>query len=95
MRGTSTSLSILSSDSTLKQRITREGRVWSKMKHKNILPLIGFWKSFLPGTESVSLSFITLWLDDGDLLRYLKAHPEVDCAQRLKYVSFDFIDHQR
>lgn len=63
------------------------------MKHRNILPLIGFWKSFFPGKESVELSFITPWLDDGDLLHYLKAHPDVDCAQRLKYVSFDFIDY--
>ena len=69
------------------KRILRESVSWSKMRHKNILPLIGFWKGFDSKQDESCLSFITPWMDDGDLLSYLQSHSDLDSVRRLRYVS--------
>lgn len=61
------------------------------MRHRNILPLIGFWKEFSPSYGAMSLSLITPWIDDGDLLLYLKSHSDVSTKQRLKFVSLNSV----
>ncbi|KZT37803.1 kinase-like protein [Sistotremastrum suecicum HHB10207 ss-3] len=43
---------------------------WSKLKHDNILPLLGFFFS-----SSLSVSLVTPWMEQGDAPNYLKGHP--------------------
>ena len=76
----------VNSDYYCSKRILREGKVWSKMRHKNILPLIGFWKGFSQDSDSQKLSFITPWMDDGDLLSNVTKNKDLSCLRRLNYV---------
>lgn len=69
------------------QRIVRELRIWSRMKHENILPLFGVWTNF--GEQNANYPVpVAPWMDDGDLFSYLQAHKELELADRLKIVSF-------
>ncbi|KLO11006.1 kinase-like protein, partial [Schizopora paradoxa] len=48
----------------------REVRLWSKLEHPNILPLLGF---FLDGPSSPNL--VSRWMKNGTLTKYLQDRP--------------------
>lgn len=67
------------------KRLARETRIWSKMRHVNIVPLMGFWDKFAP--TSKCLSFVSPWMDQGTLLEYMEEDQNIDELQRFKFVS--------
>jgi hypothetical protein len=44
--------------------------VWKRLKHKNIVPLLGI--------TPAPLQLISNWMPGGDLTEYIKKYPEVD-----------------
>lgn len=53
----------------------REIRVWSKLQHPNIQPLLGFV------LEGEYPSLISEWMENGTALRYVKDQPEHDILE--------------
>jgi hypothetical protein len=52
--------------------IRKELRVWERMDHENILPLLGFMiKDGVP-------ALISEWLENGTVTSYLNTHKEAD-----------------
>ncbi|CAE7209694.1 unnamed protein product, partial [Rhizoctonia solani] len=72
----------------LDQRATRELHCWSRMEHKNIHRLMGviiFRDDYL--------GMVSEWMENGDLHKYLRYHPNadryqlcIDVASGLKYM---------
>ena len=58
---------------TLLQAMGKELYIWSRLKHRNVLPIIGFT---LDGNQKFP-SLITEWMDNGTILDYLNKHPDV------------------
>ena len=56
--------------------------MWKRLVHPNIVPLLGV-------TTSPRLQLISEWMSGGDLLAYIKAHPDAD---RLGLVGVLFVD---
>jgi serine/threonine protein kinase len=44
--------------------------VWSRLKHKNIVPLLGITSS--------PLQIVSDWMPGGDMREYIKKHPDAD-----------------
>lgn len=55
------------------------------MRHENIVPLMGFWDNFDPTSQC--LSFVSPWMDQGNLHEYMEVHPELKEPERIKFVS--------
>ncbi|KAJ7923586.1 kinase-like protein, partial [Mycena leptocephala] len=76
------------------QRLRREVNVWCRLKHRNIVPLLGITYDF--GT---SLSMVSPWLRRGTLHAYLEAgeaHPSdlrLDIASGLSYLHSKQVVH--
>ena len=51
------------------QRIIEEAHAWSRLWHKNILPLIGIATTF-----DYAVSFISPWMDNGNAYDYVQNH---------------------
>lgn len=49
------------------QQTWKEGIIWSRLSHENILPLLGFY-----GTGNDPISMVSPWMDNGNLTTYLK-----------------------
>lgn len=45
-------------------------RLWSKLDHENILPLLGY---FLEGQKALP-NLVSEWMEDGTLIDYMKNH---------------------
>ncbi|KAJ8079050.1 Rho guanine nucleotide exchange factor [Marasmius tenuissimus] len=59
---------------------TREAMVWRNLDHPNILPFTGiYW--FNGDQEQISL--VSPWIENGNLLQFLKGHPELDAESQL------------
>lgn len=71
------------------KRTVRELRIWSKMKHENILPLLGLWIDFyrFPRDDAPSPCAVAPWIDEGDLDTYLQHHPDLPIPDRLTIAS--------
>lgn len=54
------------------QLFEKEIYVWSKLKHENILPLLGY--AFNPLTGYPSL--VSEWMENGSAWNYVNQHPE-------------------
>ena len=68
------------------QRIARELRVWSSLKHPNIVPLLGLWDQFSgPGACPSYPVPIMPWMD-GDLEGYIRSNPTLPLTDRLNIV---------
>ncbi|KIM60326.1 hypothetical protein SCLCIDRAFT_961143 [Scleroderma citrinum Foug A] len=69
------------------ERIIREARAWSRIQHKNILPLIGIVTTF-----DHAVSFISPWMDNGNAYDYVQNHANdprplvLDIASGLNYL---------
>ncbi|KAL5504532.1 hypothetical protein ACEPAH_7193 [Sanghuangporus vaninii] len=53
--------------------IEREVRLWSKLNHPNILPLLGYTIE-----QHVLPALISDFMDNGTILKYVQAHPDSD-----------------
>ncbi|CCO36835.1 Tyrosine-protein kinase Fer [Rhizoctonia solani AG-1 IB] len=64
----------------------RELYIWSKCKHPNVLELMGVTQ------HRGQIAMVSPWMGNGDLTRFLTAHPEVDrydlCAQIADGVAY-------
>jgi len=66
----------------------RELKVWLKLKHSTIVPLLGTARI----GESPSLALVSEWMPSGKLSDYLKEHATtITLAARIKLVSSLFI----
>ncbi|KAJ3504598.1 hypothetical protein NLJ89_g7854 [Agrocybe chaxingu] len=60
--------------SRIENRLRREITVWKRLCHPNIVPLLGFVRSFQTGYyTSPLLSMVCPWMSDGSLTKYLQA----------------------
>lgn len=70
------------------QRVIREMRVWSKLKHSNIIPLLGLWDAFAVEASRARYPVaISPWMANGDLHEYLCDNEQVSLKDRLSMVS--------
>jgi serine/threonine protein kinase len=69
----------------LGQRLRREVDVWSRLKHKNILPFIGICDDLAPTPVLISPFY-----KFGHVGTYLRKHPDIN---RNELVSHIFIDN--
>ncbi|KAL5504047.1 hypothetical protein ACEPAH_8120 [Sanghuangporus vaninii] len=60
----------LGRDMQLAKSLAREMRIWSKLDHPNILPLLGYM------LESDYPSLISEWMEFGTVRNFLNSHPE-------------------
>ncbi|KAG8943240.1 hypothetical protein FRC03_002579 [Tulasnella sp. 419] len=68
--------------------LLREATIWSRLKHPNIVPFLGY--AIEGGSR---YCFVAPWYANGDVVRYLQSHPDVnrlllalDVAQGLCYL---------
>ncbi|KAI5115689.1 hypothetical protein M0805_000537 [Coniferiporia weirii] len=64
-------------------RMVREARIWSRMRHQNIVPLLGLWENFDPNMPFHS--FVAPWYEEGNLAAYLKRN-KTPIVQKLSFV---------
>ncbi|KAK0435392.1 kinase-like domain-containing protein [Armillaria borealis] len=65
---------------TIISKFCREALVWRNVKHPNVLPFLGVNKEiFAP-----SFCLISPWMDNGDIMSFLRRHPRLD---RLKSIT--------
>jgi len=65
-------------------RVVREARIWNRMRHKNIVPLLGLWIKF--SSESPFPAFVSPWFDEGNLKYFLDQNKNVSSLQRLSFI---------
>ncbi|KAL5480469.1 hypothetical protein ACEPAI_1739 [Sanghuangporus weigelae] len=82
-------------DRDFQKRLTKELYIWSKLNNRRILPLEGF---FFEDNNCPSL--VSRWMENGTVLKYLEAHPDVDLlrlmigiAEGVTYLHLNGIVH--
>lgn len=63
------------------QRARREAEIWQRLKHPNVLPLLGVYES------PRQFCFISPFMSNGSLSAYIRLHPE---ENRIRLVSHGF-----
>ncbi|KDQ10171.1 hypothetical protein BOTBODRAFT_499007 [Botryobasidium botryosum FD-172 SS1] len=63
------------------RRARREANVWQNLHHPNILPFLG-----LTTLDSITY-LVSPWMENGDLLAYVKKNPDVDCLKLLVQIA--------
>ncbi|KAH6890207.1 kinase-like domain-containing protein [Coprinopsis sp. MPI-PUGE-AT-0042] len=60
---------------------SKEGVIWSQLHHPNVVPFYGIycWDND-PGTHLNRPALLSPWLDAGDIIEYLRHHPNMDKA---------------
>ncbi|KAF8840481.1 kinase-like protein [Paxillus ammoniavirescens] len=66
-----------------KKKLNRELKVWAKLRHENIVPLLGVVSGF-----SVLPSMVSPWFSNGSLSSYLSKHEAMDLCGR-QHLLFD------
>lgn len=61
------------------QQTCKEGFIWNRLSHENILPLLGFYSS---GNDPIIM--VSPWMDNGNLTTYLRHN---ESANRQELVS--------
>ncbi|PAV14607.1 kinase [Pyrrhoderma noxium] len=61
-------------DEDIKNLLEKEVYVWAKLRHNNILPLLGY--AFDPSTGYPLL--ISRWMDNGSAWDYIQSHPNIE-----------------
>ncbi|KAG9100251.1 hypothetical protein FRC06_004355 [Ceratobasidium sp. 370] len=69
------------------KNIAREIYAWSKLRHPNILELIGL------STFRGQISIVSSWMENGTLPEYVSKHPEADRFQLASYLHKSDIVH--
>ncbi|THH07806.1 hypothetical protein EW145_g3134 [Phellinidium pouzarii] len=74
--------------------LAKEIRVWSKLGHRNILPLLGYL------VEGEYPSLISEWMENGTVSTYINEHPECDVlhmtlgiAEGIEYLHLQGVIH--
>ncbi|KAL5476853.1 hypothetical protein ACEPAI_3039 [Sanghuangporus weigelae] len=82
-------------DRDFQKKLTKELYIWSKLNNRRILPLDGF---FLEDSNYPSL--VSRWMENGTVLKYLEARPDVDLlrlvtgiAEGITYLHLNRIVH--
>ncbi len=78
-------IQVPTADSCFLQAIGREVRLWSKLNHPNVLPLLGY---FLSGPKAIP-NFVSEWMEKGTLTDYMKNRP-FDVREMCEMVSSFF-----
>ena len=65
------------------QRFCKEVVTWKALCHQNVLPLLGVTMT----EDPTRFVMVSEWMDNGDINRFVKAHPDVD---RLQLVRLSF-----
>jgi len=76
----------LESEERTCQRIIRECKTWSKLKHGKILPLIGLWIWRDPDQIRISLAFVSPWMSGGNLLDYVRQNKHTSPLQKMRFL---------
>ncbi|KAG6330268.1 hypothetical protein ID866_8819, partial [Astraeus odoratus] len=63
----------LRDDEATIKRFLKETHTWSKLKHKNILPLVGISTKF-----DLSVSIVSEWIGEGNARDYVQHNPNID-----------------
>lgn len=72
--------------------LLREVRVWSKLTHENILPLLGIWENFnVCGIHNGTLGLVSPWSEKGTLQSYLRKNPDTRDAEKMRLVRLTVI----
>jgi len=58
----------MSDNESFAKRLAKEIRVWTKLKHENVLPLLGY---FIVGKNKMP-SMVSEWMEDGTMTEYMK-----------------------
>ncbi|KAJ7224780.1 kinase-like domain-containing protein [Mycena rebaudengoi] len=81
---------------TTMQQFCREALIWQHLKHPYILPMLGIDRESFPS----SLCMVSLWMENGTVLKYLEEHGRQDVdkllwevAQGLEYLHSRNIVH--
>lgn len=76
------------------QRVARELRIWNRMRHENILSLLGLWENFAVGDMQIVQYSVPVspYFEDGDLRQYIKNH-DVSLFERLSFVGLCVLGH--
>ncbi|KAG8885939.1 hypothetical protein FRB98_001545 [Tulasnella sp. 332] len=72
------------SDET-KSRINRQADLWRTLSHPNVLPLYGI--CYLEAGPNPPVYFVSPWMPNRDVMRYIGKHPEADKLKLLKDVA--------
>lgn len=62
------------------QQVCREALIWQKLRHKNILPLIGIDRETFP-----SFSMVSPWMKHGNVLKHLSTHGRRDVENMVNH----------
>jgi len=57
----------------------REAERWKRLSHQNVVPVLGVFD--IPFQTRISFSVIIPWMKNGNILEYVKKHPEADRLQ--------------
>jgi hypothetical protein len=64
------------------QRVRRELKVWGRLKHDCILPLLGVADNFGPYP-----AMVCQWVDNGPLTGFLERHQDLSSQEKFAVVS--------
>ncbi|KAF8135233.1 kinase-like domain-containing protein, partial [Mycena galopus ATCC 62051] len=67
----------------IEQSFCNEAFIWRQLNHPNILPFLGISKALFTGR----LCMIAPWMENGNLLSYLDAHPTVNRRNLLLQIT--------
>ena len=56
------------------QLVMREMRTWHQLRHKNVLPLMGFCQV----TREYFVGLVSEWKPEGHILNYTSSYPDTD-----------------
>jgi len=72
------------------KRLRQEIKVWARLQHEHILPLLGFVRDF---TRSHVPSLVSPWMDNGTLVDFLKRSNALTRYERFRLVSIPRSDY--
>nr|GAT50658.1 TKL/TKL-ccin protein kinase [Mycena chlorophos] len=68
------------------RRLRREARVWSKLKHRNVLPFIGVCYDLMPARGMPRPALIAPFCKSGNVINFLRKHSDIDYFDRSQIV---------
>lgn len=72
------------------ERLAKEAYIWSKLKHKNVLPLLGFFLD----EASLFPCLVSEWKAKGTLFDYLRRHEmPLPVVEVVSMVQFSFVQN--
>lgn len=56
---------------TMLQKVVKEVKIWAKLKHPNVLPLLGVFVDPVSATPN----FVSEWMENGTAAKYMRDFP--------------------